>query len=88
GVAEAMGAAVPVLLGRGNQFAGAVEEHRLGRIVGETVEDWIAVLDLLEEGLPNDMGENGRKYAREHLSWGPVSARLRDLYREAAGGVH
>lgn len=88
GMAESMAAGTPIMIGEGVQFADAVREHRLGYVVGDSESEWIAALESIREGVPENMGGNGRHYARTQLSWGRVATRLHDLYREATALDH
>jgi glycosyltransferase involved in cell wall biosynthesis len=90
-VAEAMHMGVPVVISnKVNTWpdvkrAGAgvvVDEERIERDLRDTI-----VMLLRNNELRRLMGEGGRRYARNNLTWGQSAARLLDCYDDVLASV-
>jgi glycosyltransferase involved in cell wall biosynthesis len=83
-VTEAMARGVPVVVSEGVQAADHVRQAGAGRVVPLNGTALAEALDeLLASPQALGMGEQGRRYVRDHLSWDGVAAALVEMYRQA-----
>jgi glycosyltransferase involved in cell wall biosynthesis len=76
-----MARGVPVVVSDAVQSAEHVSAAGAGRVVPLDVGALAAaVADLLADPARRAMGERGRRYAREHLAWPAIAARIADVY--------
>jgi len=86
-VLEAMACSCPVVISHQCNLP-EVGEAKAGLVIQPTVEALSNALSILiwdKETLSN-MGENGRKLAREKFDWNAIGYRLLNLCKELVGG--
>jgi glycosyltransferase involved in cell wall biosynthesis len=86
-VAEALAAGLPVITTKGAPWA-ALETHRCGwwtEIGAEPLAAALREATALPDETRRAMGERGRTYVREHLSWDHVASQMRAVYEWVLG---
>ena len=82
-IGEYLAASRPVVITDVGEVAQVVQRHKAGLVAEPNEVDFAHNLLALLRNAPlsEQMGENGRKAAVSHFSWGILSQKLEDLYR-------
>ena len=54
-------------------------ERSHGGLWYRSYEEWAAILDLIDDGIKQNLGEQGYRFATENYSWARVEQKYRDL---------